>query len=112
MRRRFPASAIAHLASTAFVAVAMLSSAHANEKLRVAKVVPFAWAFTPLDIGIQAGIFAKHGLDIEESASAGDECLEIVRVGQIQAASETCEDQAGDEYVAQRIVVRNLLFPA
>jgi NitT/TauT family transport system substrate-binding protein len=76
MRRRFPASAIAHLASTAFVAVAMLSSAHANEKLRVAKVVPFAWAFTPLDIGIQAGIFAKHGLDIEESASAGDAKLQ------------------------------------
>jgi NitT/TauT family transport system substrate-binding protein len=76
MRRRFPASAIARLASTAVVAVAMLSSAHANEKLRVAKVVPFAWAFTPLDIGIQAGIFAKHGLDIEESASAGDAKLQ------------------------------------
>ena len=46
--------------------------AQAAEKLRVAKVVPFAWSFTPLDIGIAAGIFAKHGLDIEASASAGD----------------------------------------
>ena len=76
MRRRFPANAIACLASTTLLAVAMLSPAHANEKLRVAKVVPFAWAFTPLDIGIQAGIFAKHGLDIEESASAGDAKLQ------------------------------------
>ena len=45
---------------------AMLAPAGAADKLRVAKVVPFAWTFTPLDIGIQMGIFAKHGLDIEE----------------------------------------------
>src|SRR5579863_10769909 len=57
-------------------AAATLSPARANEKLRVAKVVPFAWSFTPLDIGIQAGIFAKHGLDIEESESAGDAKLQ------------------------------------
>src|SRR5277367_4059512 len=55
---------------------ALVGPARANETLRVAKVVPFAWAFTPLDIGIQAGIFAKHGLDIEESASAGDAKLQ------------------------------------
>jgi ABC-type nitrate/sulfonate/bicarbonate transport system substrate-binding protein len=54
----------------------MLSPARANEKLRVAKVVPFAWSFTPLDIGIEAGIFAKHGLDVEASASAGDAKLQ------------------------------------
>jgi NitT/TauT family transport system substrate-binding protein len=77
MRRRFSARAIASLASAILlVAIAMLSPAQANEKLRVAKVVPFAWAFTPLDIGIQAGIFAKHGLDIEDSASAGDAKLQ------------------------------------
>ena len=56
--------------------MAMLSPARANEKLRVAKVVPFAWSFTPLDIGIEAGIFAKHGLDVEASASAGDAKLQ------------------------------------
>ena len=48
----------------------------AAESLRVAKVVPFAWSFTPLDIGIQTGIFAKHGLNIEASASAGDAKLQ------------------------------------
>ena len=55
---------------------AKLAPARAAEKLRVAKVVPFAWTFTPLDIGMQEGIFAKNGLDIEESASAGDAKLQ------------------------------------
>ena len=50
--------------------------AGAAEKLRVAKVVPFAWTFTPLDIGMQTGIFAKHGLEIEASATAGDAKLQ------------------------------------
>jgi NitT/TauT family transport system substrate-binding protein len=50
--------------------------ARAAEMLRVAKVVPFAWTFTPLDIGMQAGIFGKHGLNIDESASAGDAKLQ------------------------------------
>ncbi len=57
---------------------ARLTPARANEPLRVAKVVPFAWTFTPLDIGMQEGIFAKHGLDIEESASSGDAKLQQV----------------------------------
>ena len=54
--------------------LAMLLSipADAAETLRVLKVVPFAWTFTPLDVGMQTGIFAKHGLEIEASASAGD----------------------------------------
>ena len=42
------------------------------EKLRVGKAVAFAWTFTPLDVGIQTGIFAKHGLEIEASAFNGD----------------------------------------
>jgi ABC-type nitrate/sulfonate/bicarbonate transport system substrate-binding protein len=50
--------------------------ARANQTLRVAKVVPFAFTFTPLDIGMQSGIFAKHGLDIAESSSAGDARLQ------------------------------------
>ncbi len=55
---------------------AWIAPAGAAETLRVAKVVPFAWSFTPLDIGMQMGIFAKHGLTIEESASAGDAKLQ------------------------------------
>src|ERR1700730_19324069 len=77
MRRFFGASLISGLTGlTALLFAASLAPAHAAEKLRVAKVVPFAWSFTPLDIGIAAGIFAKHGLDIEASASAGDAKLQ------------------------------------
>ncbi len=73
MRRRFGAT----LTCTAMLLLAtLLAPAQAAEKLRVAKVVPFAWSFTPLDIGIQQGIFLKHGLDIEASASAGDAKLQ------------------------------------
>jgi RNA polymerase sigma-70 factor, ECF subfamily len=32
---------------------ALIAPANAAEKIRVAKVVPFAWTFTPLDIGMQ-----------------------------------------------------------
>jgi NitT/TauT family transport system substrate-binding protein len=54
------------------LAVLVVAPAGAAEKLRVGKAVAFAWTFTPLDVGIQAGIFAKHGLDVEASAAAGD----------------------------------------
>src|SRR5262245_7378696 len=53
-------------------AVLLLTPANAAEKLRVGKAVPFAWTFTPLDVGMQTGIFAKHGLEVEASAFGGD----------------------------------------
>jgi ABC-type nitrate/sulfonate/bicarbonate transport system substrate-binding protein len=58
------------------VAAIFVAPAGATEKLRVGKAVAFAWTFTPLDIGIQTGIFAKHGLEIEGSAAAGDAKLQ------------------------------------
>ena len=54
----------------------LVAPAHATEKLRVGKAVAFAWTFTPLDIGIQTGIFAKHGLEIEASDATGDAKLQ------------------------------------
>mgnify|MGYP002399733421 CR=1 FL=1 len=77
MRRTFRACLLQFLTCAAMLLLAAsVAPAGAAEKLRVAKVVPFAWTFTPLDIGMQMGIFAKHGLDIEESASAGDAKLQ------------------------------------
>ena len=58
------------------LAVLIVAPAGAAEKLRVGKAVAFAWTFTPLDVGIQTGIFAKHGLDVEASAAAGDAKLQ------------------------------------
>ena len=48
----------------------------AAETLRVAKAVPEAFSFTPLDIGIRKGFFKENGLDVEGSAFAGDAKLQ------------------------------------
>lgn len=58
------------------LAVLLITPAGAAEKLRVGKAVAFAWTFTPLDVGIQTGIFARHGLEIQASAFAGDAKLQ------------------------------------
>jgi NitT/TauT family transport system substrate-binding protein len=79
MRRLSRRSVMAGLACGATLPLsAKFAPARAAEKLRVAKVVPFAWTFTPLDIGIQQGIFAKYGLDIDASASSGDAKLQQI----------------------------------
>src|SRR5256885_6388109 len=57
-------------------ATALLAPADAAEKLRVGKAVPFAWTFTPLDVGIQTGQFARQGLTVEPSAFGGDAKLQ------------------------------------
>jgi len=53
------------------IAMSMLP-ASAAEKLRVGKAVPEAFSFTPLDIGMRKGLFAKHGIEVESIAFAGD----------------------------------------
>ncbi|HLI19931.1 MAG TPA: ABC transporter substrate-binding protein, partial [Stellaceae bacterium] len=45
--------------------------AFAEDKLRVGKAVVENIGFLPLDVGMEAGIFAKHGLDIEELNFSG-----------------------------------------
>ena len=52
--------------------VLMAAPAQAAEKLRVGKAVPEAFSFVPIDIGMRKGIFAKHGLELESIAFAGD----------------------------------------
>jgi NitT/TauT family transport system substrate-binding protein len=52
------------------------ATAQAAETLRVAKAVPEAFSFTPLDIGMRKGFFQKNGLEIQESAFAGDAKLQ------------------------------------
>jgi ABC-type nitrate/sulfonate/bicarbonate transport system substrate-binding protein len=53
------------------IAMSVLPAA-AAEKLRVGKAVPEAFSFTPLDIGMRKGLFAKHGIEVESIAFAGD----------------------------------------
>src|SRR5437879_1366127 len=54
----------------------LVTPAGAAEKLRVGKAVAFAWTFTPVEVGITTGLFAKHGLEIEVSAFGGDARLQ------------------------------------
>lgn len=46
------------------------------DPLRVGKGFPSLFQFTPLDVGIEEGIFKKHGLDVQASAFAGDAKLQ------------------------------------
>jgi ABC-type nitrate/sulfonate/bicarbonate transport system substrate-binding protein len=44
--------------------------------VRVGKAVPFAWTFTPIDVGVDVGIFAKQGLELAVTGFAGDARLQ------------------------------------
>jgi NitT/TauT family transport system substrate-binding protein len=52
------------------------ATAQAADKVHAGKSVNTAWAFIPLDVGLEAGIFAKYGIDLEISALTGDAKLQ------------------------------------
>src|ERR1700731_2185740 len=55
------------------LALAMfVGRADADVKLRVGKAQAQQFAFVPVHVGIEAGIFKKHGLEIEVSNFGGD----------------------------------------
>ena len=70
------------LTTTAFATLtlattlALVSGAHAADKIRVGKAVGTAWTFTPVDVGIKQSIFAKYGIDAEIAAFTGDAKLQ------------------------------------
>ena len=53
------------LAALAAALLAAVPPASADEALKVGKSVPQAFGFTPLNIGVETGIFKKHGLEVE-----------------------------------------------
>jgi ABC-type nitrate/sulfonate/bicarbonate transport system substrate-binding protein len=67
---------IVTLLAAALAGALIAAPALATETLRVAKAVPEAFSFTPLDIGIRKGFFAKNGVEVEASAFAGDAKLQ------------------------------------
>ena len=64
------------LLAAALAGALIAAPAQAAGPLRVAKAVPEAFSFTPLDIGIRKGFFAKNGVEVEASAFAGDAKLQ------------------------------------
>src|SRR5215468_2871455 len=67
LRRRFLA-----LAALVFSAAA----AHALDKVRVGKAVPNSFAFSGVEVGIEAKTFEQEGLELEVSAFRGDAQLQ------------------------------------
>jgi ABC-type nitrate/sulfonate/bicarbonate transport system substrate-binding protein len=57
-------------------AVAFAAPAQAADKVRVGKAVPFAWTFTPIEVGTEVGIFGKRGLELVVTGFAGDARLQ------------------------------------
>jgi NitT/TauT family transport system substrate-binding protein len=47
--------------------MALAPRAHALDKVRAGKSIGTLWAFLPLDIGIEKGLFAKYGIEVEIS---------------------------------------------
>ena len=60
------------LALAPLLVAALTASAAATDKLRIGKAVPFAWTFTPIEVGVEVGIFARHGLDLQVTGFGGD----------------------------------------
>ncbi|HEY1502713.1 MAG TPA: ABC transporter substrate-binding protein [Stellaceae bacterium] len=58
------------LAATALAIAA--APAFALDKVRAAKAVGSQWVFTVLDVGVEQGIFAKYGIDVEISTMTGE----------------------------------------
>jgi NitT/TauT family transport system substrate-binding protein len=51
-------------------------SAGSETKVRVGKAISEAFSFVPLDVGIETGVFKKHGLEVEKYDFAGSAKLQ------------------------------------
>ncbi len=61
-----------HSLALTIAVVAFLPVAQGAETVRVAKTINVIWALTPVDVGVQQGIFAHEGLDVQITTVAGD----------------------------------------
>lgn len=68
-------------AALALALTAAPGRAQPLQTLRVGKAVPEAFTFTPLDIGIRKGFFKENGLEIQETAFAGDAKMQQAMAG-------------------------------
>jgi NitT/TauT family transport system substrate-binding protein len=68
----FAAHWILRLGGAAVAGLLFASAAGAQTTLRVGKAQANQFAFIPADVGVENGIFKKHGLDLDISSFAGD----------------------------------------
>src|SRR5580704_13320285 len=72
MRRIFAMRWIARLGAACAVALILTNAAHAQTTLRLGKAQANQFAFIPADVGVETGVFKKHGIDLDVSSFAGD----------------------------------------
>lgn len=62
---------VAGVLTASLVFFGPVSTSFAADKLRAAKATSDTWTYVPLDIGVEEGIFAKYGLDVEVTVLSG-----------------------------------------
>src|SRR5690349_19955250 len=62
---------IAKLLLLAGCSLAVAPAAQAADTIKIGKAVQDVWHYTPADVGIAEGLFAKQGLDVEISILSG-----------------------------------------
>ncbi|HXR86981.1 MAG TPA: ABC transporter substrate-binding protein, partial [Stellaceae bacterium] len=67
---RAPARGLGTLAAAALL-LAGISAARADDKIRVGTPEPTAYVFSAVTVGVESGIFKKHGLEVERIDFAG-----------------------------------------
>jgi NitT/TauT family transport system substrate-binding protein len=60
------------IVAAALASLIFISTADAQTTLRLGKAQANQFAFIPADVGVETGIFKKHGIDLDISAFAGD----------------------------------------
>lgn len=84
-------------------------AAAAAEKLRVGKAVAQVFGYIPLDIGMKSGIFAKHGLEIEETAFvSGSQLAQAITAGAIDITLSGGPDMAFTAKGAPELAVASI----
>src|SRR5580700_9816500 len=74
-------------AAAALAGLVLTGAASAQTTLRLGKAQANQFAFIPADVGVETGIFKKHGIDLDISAFAGDaKMVQGVTAGSIDIA--------------------------
>jgi NitT/TauT family transport system substrate-binding protein len=102
--RRVALGALAGAAATFAI-----PAARAADKLRVGKSVVQNFGYIPLDVGMQAGIFAQHGLDIEElNFTGGAKLAQAVTAGAVDISLSAGPEMAFVAKGAPEIAVASI----
>ncbi len=104
-------TALRGIAAAAFV-IACGSPAWAAEILHVGKAAQEASPLLPVDVGVQTGIFAKHGLEVEvANFSGGGKLHQAMEAGSIDIGAGAGPELALIAKGAQEIAICNAFPP-